>query len=141
MIAEIRRLFDDAIKDKLKSKPELMRIIIKHERKESCLDNIARELRAVEFSGIKMTKNTRDQVIKDCAIMFAKAAIQHLEEREMSAMAKRKMIDDANRIKEAESMLQDITKEAINEKGLTEIEREKLIKEFEETWPANEIQT
>ena len=41
---DIKTLFDDRIRDKIKDKPDVMNLVLNHSAKEKCLTNLRREI-------------------------------------------------------------------------------------------------
>lgn len=137
MIQEITVRFDKAIRDKFAHKHEVMNYLLKHERKSLCINRLAEQILRAEQYNIALSVNTYDSIIKDVALMFAKTAIEHVEQQHMSAIQKAQYRAKEDALKEAEEMLKDLEKDSLNEKGLTEIERDLLKHEHRKREEAN----
>lgn len=127
MIQEITVRFDKAIRDKFAHKADIQNYILKHERKHICIQNLAEQILRAEKYNIALSVSTYDTVIKDVALLFAKTVIEHVEQQHMSSIQKAQLTARQDALKEAEQMLKDLEKDSMNEKGLTQIERD-LIK-------------
>lgn len=126
MIQEIKVRFDSALREKFSQKADVLNFLLKHERKNLCITNIAEQILRAENYNINISIKTYDKIIKDIALMFARAVIEHVEQQHMSAIKKAQIRAKEDAIKNAELMLKDLEKDSVNEKGLTEIERDLL---------------
>jgi hypothetical protein len=126
MLKDLALRFDKAIKDKFSHKPEVMNYLLKHERKLICIENLADQIIRAEKYSIAIKLSTYDTIIKDVSMMFCKAAIEHIEQQHYSAAKVAQIQRAADHLKEAESMLKDLEKDSLNEKGLTQIERDEI---------------
>lgn len=140
MIEDISRRFDNAIREKFKDKPEVLNFLLKHERKHLCIQSLVEQIVRAERYSISIKVETYASIIRDVALMFAKAAIEHIEQQHYSASKVAEIQRKADHMKQAEEMLKDLEKDSVNDKSLTEIERDEL-KAAIKIRQANEIQT
>jgi hypothetical protein len=89
MREQIERIFDEKIKDVFKSRPDLQKFFLRHERKSVCLDNLTAQVRTAEWQlGAKMDGVKFTAMIETVASMFCKAALGTKEKDLMSASEK-----------------------------------------------------
>jgi hypothetical protein len=131
MIDQITKHFDDFLRERLKTKPEIMNYVLKHERKSLCIQNLCAEIIRTEKYRINVSVETYKSLIQGVAGIFANATIEHLEQKHYTQAKIRQLQQERDRIKDAQEMLQDLEKDAVNEKGLTQIERDEIKKEIE----------
>lgn len=127
MIQDVTKRFDDAIIERFQNL-DIRNALLKHERKMKCIENLCDEIRRAEFYSLNINLDTYSRIIKDIAMMFSKAALQHIEEQYYSTMKRRQIEAEYNRLKDAQDLIQDLEEATINDKGLTEIERQRLQK-------------
>ena len=91
MIADIiRQGFDAEINNVFKEKHDIKKYILNHERKETCISNITREIKTIELkSAIRLDKARIETLAGDFARTFAKIALTHLEEQNKTELQKR----------------------------------------------------
>lgn len=96
MREQIAKIFDDRIRSVFKSKPELVRFFLNHERKNLALDNLVKEMRKAQYmvgavlrDDEKGRRNYREMV-EHTADLFCRAAIGTKEKDIMSAAEKRR---------------------------------------------------
>jgi hypothetical protein len=140
MIEDVTKRFDLAIKTKFKDKPEIQSFLLKHERKNLCINRLCEQIVRSENYNIKIHVQTYDSIIEDIAMMFARACLQKHEEEHYSSIKLQQIMAQHDHIKNAEAMIKDLEKEAVNERGLTEIERDE-IKQAIKARPTDEVQT
>jgi len=121
MRAEVEKKFDDAIREVFKNRSQVVNFLLRHERKNICIDNLCSEILKCEkhhFS-INFDAGKYDYVIKEVAKMFAQSSLGYLEQSIMSRAAKVARETEANKYKEAEAELQEYTDEATTSKLLS----------------------
>lgn len=126
MIEDVTRRFDDAIKAKFKDKQDVQNFLLKHERKNLCINRLCEQIVRAENYSINVKVTTYASIIGDIAMMFAKACLQKVEEDHMSSIDKFKIMAKHDNLKEAELILHDLEKETLNDPKLTEIERDNI---------------
>lgn len=126
MISDLTVRFDNALKAKFKDKTDIQNYLLKHERKNLCIQNLCEQIIRAEKYSINISLNTYDGIIKDIAMMFAKACLQKAEESHYSQAKINQIKAQQDHLKQAEEMLHDLEKETLNDKGLTEIERDNI---------------
>jgi hypothetical protein len=140
MIEDVTKRFDLAIKTKFKDKLEIQNFLLKHDRKNLCINRLCEQIVRAENYNIKVSVKTYDSVIGDIAMLFAKAVLQKHEEEHYTSIQKQQILAKNNAIKDAQEILKDLEKDTINDKGLTEIERDE-IKQAIQARKADEVQT
>jgi hypothetical protein len=139
MIEDISKRFDNALRDKFKEKPDVLNFLLKHERKHLCIQSLVEQIVRAERYSISIRVETYANIIRDVALMFARAAVEHIEQQHYSAAKVAEIKRKAEHLKDAEEMLKDLEKDSVNDKSLTEIERDE-IKAAIKARKANEIQ-
>lgn len=112
MLDDVKRRFEDHLKKKLASKPEILKFILEHERKDLCLRNLVDQIRKCEGLVINFSAAKYDKVIKDVAILFGKAVLLHKEESLMSSSQKQRQLAKRDELKDMEQFIADVEKEA-----------------------------
>ena len=73
----VTELFDAYIRTKLHTKPDVLKFILNHERKETCIDNLQKEIRVAEWKvGFKMNYAKVKLMVNTVANMFANNALE-----------------------------------------------------------------
>lgn len=108
MLLDVSKEFDNVLTTVFTSKPDVLKFLIGHERKQVCLDNLCRELNGIR----KLGKENYLAVIASAAKMFAKAALDYKETQLLSEAEKRSRIYNADIEKRVAAASQDIEKEA-----------------------------
>ena len=142
MLEDVTRRFDQALRTKFQAKTDILNFLLKHERKKLCIDRLCEQIVRAENYSINIRVETYASIIDDIATMFAKACLQKVEEEHYSSIKRQQIMAQADHLKNAEAMLIDLEKETINEKGLTEIERDRIRSAIEKrSLETNEVQT
>ena len=126
MIEDVTKRFDKAIQAKFKDKPEIQSFLLKHERKGLCINRLCEQIVRAENLSVMPNVQIYSNVINDVAIMFASACLKKAEEDHYSQAQRTAITKQQDDLKEAEGLLKDLEKEAVNDKGLTEIERDEI---------------
>lgn len=140
MLSDIALRFDNALREKFKDKTEVLNFLLKHERKKMCIDKLCDEIIRAEKYSIQIRVETYAGMIKDIAVMFASACLKHVEEAHYSSIQRQQILAKENHLKEAQWLLKDLEKDSLNEKGLTQIERDE-IKQAIKVRQTHEVQT
>lgn len=113
MKQEIKLIFDQFIHNTYVTMPEVARMLLKHERKELCLDHLCKEIQGVERSrmSISFTPALYKKLIEDVARFFCQQALRHAEERSMSSLERHKRVADANKMDAMEQEQEALVKE------------------------------
>lgn len=93
---QVKQEFDKAIEDIFLSMPDVARALQEHPRKHLAIENICREVAAVEAkSGNLMTAETFKMFVRDVARNFCSAAIEYWhQENKMSQAEKQRRLDE-----------------------------------------------
>jgi len=92
----IATTFNREVETLFESNEQIKRFILDHERKELCIDNIAKEIRIAELGSVfKVKTNHVEFVAKEYAKTFSRAALQAAEEKSVSEMEKIRRIKEA----------------------------------------------
>ena len=113
MIGDVTKIFDDTLTKKLGTKPEVLKFLLKHERKNVCIQNLCYHISQLEKLSITWNAEKYRRLIGDVAVMFGKAALEHYAQREMSDAEKTRRQRQADSLKEAEAMMIDLEKETL----------------------------
>lgn len=140
MLEDVTKRFDDAIKAKFKDRLEIQNYLLKHERKALCLNRLCEQIVRAENYSINIKVETYASIIKDIAMMFASAVLKKAEEDHYSSIKRQQIMAEQDHLKNAEAMLVDLEKEAINDPRLTEIERDQIKEAIRQARSADEVQ-
>lgn len=100
---EVERLFKMAIVERLHSKPEILKMIMAHERLPLVLNQLNREIRAIIMKRPQTKVESLQLVIKDLAVLFAQVALQQKKETLLSSAERTRRITEAGRIADIQS--------------------------------------
>jgi hypothetical protein len=126
MIEDVTKRFDLAIQSKFKDKPDIKNFLLKHDRKKLCINRLCEQIVRAEGMSVLPNVAAYATVINDVAMMFAGACLKKAEEDHFSQSQRNAITRQQDALKDAEGLLKDLEKETINEKGLTEIERDEI---------------
>lgn len=101
----IADIFDDKLKDTFKDKPNILKFLLEHERKNLCLDNLMKEIKIAEEI-VNISKSHLKMLVNDFAIIFAKSAIQHKEQQLLSDAEKARQVKQHEEQEEYKEMLE-----------------------------------
>lgn len=117
MLIEVRQIFDDYLKSRLQSKPEVLNLVLTHERKDLCLNQLCAQIRYAEKKiGRLMNQKNYRAMIEGVANAYAHAVIKNKEESILSANEKKRLEQQAGTLAESEAMIQDLDDFAMKEK-------------------------
>lgn len=118
MQLEIEEKFDGWIKAKFKENSEVLNFLLKHERKQVCITRLSEQIRLAELSNIRGRFNSEKYhwLIADVAAFFCDRALEYAREKAVSEAERQRRTSESLRLKEAESMLHELEKEALDEK-------------------------
>jgi len=111
MIQKIKERFDLKIKEVLKPKPEVMKFVLNHERKDIVLNNLCEQIQACERGIISFDTTKYNQVIDSVATFFSQAALQVKEADLVSYLEKQRRIDEQVKIENLEKIYNEEVKE------------------------------
>jgi len=96
MIDAIQSRFDNWIKFKFEPLPEIVKFLLKHERKELCLKNLCREIQTIEIrKGTPLKVEDLSEIVDMTARLFSSNALTIKEQSLMSDAQKRKIAEDS----------------------------------------------
>ncbi len=106
--AEIKKVFGE--------RQTLIDFILKHERKERCIDNICAQVILSERSVKRhlMDLKNFEIFVRDIARIFASTCIEHKHEELLSNLARQGKINEINRIAELEKKWDSYKEEAVD---------------------------
>lgn len=116
MISDVKTKFDKYLVDTFKSKPQIAKFLLKHERKNVCLNNLCEQIVRAEKGNIIFNSDKYSKVITDVAHMFATQAIKHVEEQRLSESEIKKRYQNQDSLKEAEQSIKELSEDAKNDK-------------------------
>jgi hypothetical protein len=111
--SDVRRLFDEALVEKFKTMPEILNMLLKHERKKICLDNLCAEIIRMNGRRLLFEVDTFKQVIETTAQMFARQALRKAEQDALSSIERIRLQTEADRIKNAQEVMHELQKDGI----------------------------
>lgn len=80
MLLEVQKIFDDKIRSAFKTRPDLKKFFLKHERKQLCLENLCGEIKLAEaLLARKFDGEKYRNMIEQVAVMFCRGAIGQKE--------------------------------------------------------------
>ena len=108
------KAFDDSLVFRFGAKPDVLRFLLSHPRKQTCINHLCREIVKIERSSVRIIFDVSvyKKTISDVSNMFAAAALQQAEERSLSELEISRRVTEAGKIKAAEEMMTDLEKEA-----------------------------
>jgi hypothetical protein len=135
MYHDVKRRFEEEITKRLSLKPEVLKFVLNHERKDVCLKNLCEQIEKCERQSFQILFDAKKyaSVIKSVAVLFAKAVILHKEEKMMTEGARLKQISDHSKMQRAEEYMIDLENEAFrvaDESEKTEFDRIKHEREI-----------
>lgn len=108
----VRRVFDEHLKTVFASKPDILRFLLNHERKNLCLERLAKEIRMAELSqkvgGSAFNISKLRACIETTANIFALAALEAKKKELLSLMELKRLEDEAAKVSEAQNVLREI---------------------------------
>lgn len=107
MISEVRRIFDDYVISIFQSKIDIKNFILKHERKEVCLQNLCEQIRIIELGRMDLSAHKYKNLIEGVAKMFCDAALKSKEEELITHAEKARRLNEASKLDQAKEMLKE----------------------------------
>jgi hypothetical protein len=114
VLADITKRVDDELTRIFKTNSSVLNFVLKHERKQVLIRNLAAEIMRVEGLSMSFDAAKYQRVIKDFAKQFATSALQHAEEKALSDAERARRIWEADRIKRAEEHIDSLEKETLH---------------------------
>lgn len=111
----IESRFRETIRDRLKTKPDLVRMVLDHERLPLVLENLKQQIRILVLRMPRVKQASLHRVVDDLAVFFAKNCLEHKEQEIMSSAERARRVSAADSMKRAEEALIDLEKEATSE--------------------------
>ena len=112
----VRIEFDTSIDDIFKNKPDIIRFVKGHERKELVLQNLCEQILRCENFCVMFDVSKYKSVIKAVVKMFSENALKYAEEKLISTAEITRRTRESDRIKDAENMMLILEKEAKDER-------------------------
>jgi hypothetical protein len=118
MITQVTSRFDSWISHTFAEKPQIMRWLLAHERKGSCINRVCEQLKKAEQCNIGRRFDVRrfNMLIDECAKMFSNAAVNYQHQAILSTAERNRRIDEASRFDNLEAMFAEDQKEAMSDK-------------------------
>jgi len=100
MLVGVEKIFDEHIRFRFLSKPDVAQYLINHERKPLVLNNLCEQVKLAENSniGVRFNGPQFKQIVKAGADLFAKAALDYLEENLITQAEKARRISEASEL-------------------------------------------
>lgn len=113
MRSDVESIFDGYIHRTFLEKPEIARFLLKHERKELCIQNLCEQIQGVERSRMSLTftPSMYKKLIEDIARFFCQQALKQAEEQNLSSLEKLKRVTEAYRLEREEKEQEELVKE------------------------------
>jgi len=110
---QIEIVFNSFILQLFKDKPEILRFLLNHERKQQVLVHVCQQISIAENSNIRTRFDAAKHnfLIFECVKMFCNAALMHAEQGLLSHAERSRLIDKANRIVNLEEQFTEEQKE------------------------------
>jgi len=121
---DLEKRFDSALTKAFGTSPDVLKWLKNHERKHLCVDNLCEQVKIIERRQFNLAFDVKkyERLIKDFALMFAKAAILHAEEKMLSSAEINRQVSKRHLEKDLELQMIDLEKEAF--KAGDEFERD-----------------
>ena len=116
MIFDVKLKFDGFIKETFKDKPEVLNALLKHERKELCVNNLCEQILKAENGNVQFDLSKYNLMIKTVTDLFAHACLKNWEFKALSRNEIKRLETEANDMKNTEDFLIDLEKEDKNER-------------------------
>jgi hypothetical protein len=107
MIADVKKIFDQELTAAFGTNQNVLNFLIKHERKEICLNNLCANLISIEKRVIVFNAEKYRYVIKNVAMMFADRALKVAEESALSKAERTRREDQSRQIEIAKETIQE----------------------------------
>jgi hypothetical protein len=114
-LANVKTKFDLRLEEKFKTKPDVLKFLKNHERKNIVLNRLCEEIVKCERFCVTFNVNKYLMVINSVADMFASNALNYIEQQMLSDAEKNRLIKKADAIKEAENVMMILEKEVKDE--------------------------
>ena len=118
MLQTVTVLFDTYIKSKLDQKPEVMKAVLNHERKQVCLQNLCAQIKAVEAINPAWNKGLMIKTVDSVADLFMKSVLEHWKQSAMSELVRKQKTAEADKMANANEVLEEYNREALEAEGL-----------------------
>ena len=115
MKSDVLKVFDDTIKSIFKSKPDIIRMLLDHETKPKCIDELCYQIKLAELGSVKIDVIKYKLMITEIAKLFANAALEKKKQELLSDNERKRLIKDSDHIKEANEIVSDLNKEEIED--------------------------
>lgn len=116
----VEREFTQWITTTFQTQPEIVKYLLQHERKQTMLENLCSEVRKAEIKmATKFTKNDLKLFVKSVGGLYARNALQALEDALLSQAEKVRRIDEAGRIKDIEDEQNEVNEKFASEQVIS----------------------
>lgn len=107
-LSALEREVDRHIESIFKDKTDLQRFFKTYERKPEFLKNLAREMRKADAKKVlKSGPETIAWTVREMTKTYCRLALQHQEERQLSALERSRRIQQADQLKESEGIVRE----------------------------------
>lgn len=102
MIADVQKIFDAYLTTKLSPKPEILKFVLHHERKNLCLENLCGEIKVCEWKlGSQRFDLAKYKLtIEEVAKLFAATCLKAKGEELLTRNERIRRIDEASQYEE-----------------------------------------
>lgn len=109
MIEAVEHVFDNRLREVFKTKPDVLKFLLNHERKKVCLENLCEQILLVDAkkNGLLKAPQYR-QLIDSIADVFASVALNAKQNELMSAAEKRRLEAEASREKTLDEEIKEL---------------------------------
>lgn len=107
MLSEVKIIFDEEIAKRFQSNEAVKNFLLRHERREICLNNLCAEISRIEGLSINFNAEKYRYTIAQVVNMFATRALEVHEQKLLSNAERRRREDENRRIEIAKETLQE----------------------------------
>lgn len=110
MLLDVKKIFEDYLKEKLVTKPDVLKFVLNHERKDLCIKNLCGQILIAEkkLGANRFKKKQFEYMIQSIAKAFAESAIEYKAQSIISGNERKLREQKADTIKEAEGMIKEL---------------------------------
>ena len=115
MYLEVKKEFDEFIKETFREKRDVRNFLLRHERKDYCIKSLCQQIKGIEERRHSITFDLPKyrQTIKDVAKMFCQAALNVAERESLSSLEKDRLDRLARQDEITEEKIEDMKREGL----------------------------
>lgn len=110
--SNVKVIFDKFLEETFTPKPEILKFVLNHERKNVVINNLCEQILRIERYNINFDAHKYTFVIRSIAKSFATVCLEHHRQQSLSSLEKIRIRNESENIQRAQEIMETIERES-----------------------------